>query len=78
MRKFFSFLIGTTMGALVGATLALLLAPNSGEDLRGQIRDRFNVLQDELSQAAAERRIELETYLESLRKPQPEGIQIEK
>jgi len=78
MRKFLSFLIGTTMGALVGATLALLLTPSSGETLRGQIRDRFNTLQDELSQAAADRRIELENYLEELRKPQTEGIQIEK
>ena len=66
------------MGALVGATLALLLAPYSGEALRGEIRERFNVLQDELSQAAAERRIELETYLDTLRKPQSEGIPIEK
>lgn len=78
MKKFFSFLVGTTMGALVGATLALLLAPSSGETLRGQIRERFNTLQDELSQAAAERRIELENYLETLRNPQTEDIQIEK
>jgi len=78
MKKFLSFLVGTTMGALVGATLALLLAPSSGETLRGQIRERFNTLQDELSQAAAERRIELENYLDTLRNPPSEGIQIEK
>jgi len=78
MKKFLSFLIGTTMGALVGATVALLLAPSSGDTLRGQIRDRFATLQDELSQAAAERRIELENYLETLRQPQSEGIEIEK
>ena len=59
MRKFLSFLGGTLMGALVGATLALLLTPNSGETLRAQIRERFAALQDELSQAAAERRTEL-------------------
>ena len=78
MKKFLSFLVGTTMGALVGATLALLLAPSSGETLRGQIRERFSTLQDELSQAAAERRIELENYLDTLRNPPSEGIQIEK
>jgi gas vesicle protein len=78
MKKFLSFLVGTTMGALVGATLALLLAPSSGETLRSQIRERFNALQDELSQAAAERRVELENYLETLRNPPSEGIQIDK
>ena len=77
MKKFFSFMVGTIMGALVGATVALLLAPSSGDTLRTQIRERFNALQDELSQAAAERRVELENYLTSLRDPQSE-IKIEK
>ena len=76
MKKFFSFMVGTIMGALVGATVALLLAPYSGDTLRGQIRERFTALQDELSQAAAERRVELEEYLSSLRDPQS-GIEIE-
>ena len=76
MKKFFSFMVGTIMGALVGATVALLLAPYSGDTLRGQIRERFASLQDELSQAAAERRVELEEYLSSLRDPQS-GIEIE-
>lgn len=78
MRKFFSFLAGTVMGALVGATVALLLAPSSGETLRSQMRDRMATLQDELAQAATERRIELENYLASLRETQPSGIEIEK
>jgi len=77
MRKFLSFLGGTLMGALVGATLALLLTPNSGETLRAQIRERFAALQDELSQAATERRTELENYLANLRQSNS-GIQLEK
>ncbi len=77
MKKFFSFFIGTVMGALVGATLALLLAPSSGETLRGQIQERFSALQQELADAAAERRAELEEYLSSLRESSA-GIQIEK
>ncbi|MFN2144025.1 MAG: YtxH domain-containing protein [Anaerolineales bacterium] len=77
MKKFFSFFIGTVMGALVGATLALLLAPESGETLRGQIQERFIALQEELAQAAADRRVELEEYLSSLRESSA-GIQIEK
>ena len=54
MKKFFSFFVGTVMGALVGATVALLLAPASGETLRSQIQERFAALQDELAQAASE------------------------
>ena len=77
MRKFLSFLGGTLMGALVGATLSLLLTPSSGDTLRTQIRERFTALQDELSQAAAERRSELEEYLANLRQPNS-GIQLEK
>ena len=46
MKKFFSFFVGTVMGALVGATVALLLAPSSGETLRAQIQERFVALQD--------------------------------
>jgi gas vesicle protein len=77
MRKFLSFLGGTLMGALVGATLALLLTPSSGETLRTQIRERFLALQDELSQAAEDRKIELENYLTTLRE-QKSGVQLEK
>lgn len=77
MKKFFSFMVGSIMGALVGATLALLLAPNSGDALRSQLRERYAALQDELSQAAAERRVELENYLATLRDPQSE-IELEK
>jgi gas vesicle protein len=77
MKKFFSFFVGTVMGALVGATVALLLAPSSGETLRAQIQERFVALQDELVQAASERRAELEEYLASLREANT-GIEIEK
>ena len=34
MRSFFSFLAGSVMGAAVGAAMALLLTPYSGEELR--------------------------------------------
>jgi len=77
MRKFLSFLGGTLMGALVGATLALLLTPSSGETLRTQIRERFLALQDELGQAAEDRKVELEQYLTTLRQ-QKSGVQLEK
>ncbi|HCB01263.1 MAG TPA: YtxH domain-containing protein, partial [Anaerolineae bacterium] len=38
MRRMFGFLIGTFVGALVGSVIALLLAPESGESLRNQLR----------------------------------------
>ena len=40
MRRMFGFLIGITVGGLVGSTIALLMAPESGENLRGQLRER--------------------------------------
>ena len=76
MRKFLSFLSGALMGSLVGATLALLLAPYSGDTLRNQIRNRLDTLQTELEQAASEKKIELEKYLENLRQPSS-GVTLE-
>jgi len=77
MRKFLGFLFGTIMGALVGATLALLLAPESGEELRGQIRQRFDALQAELGEAASTRRLELEQQLSNLRQPKTTSVPLE-
>ena len=69
MQKVLSFLVGTLMGALVGATVAILLAPSSGEEMRGQIRERSYALRDELTEAAQAKRIELEKQLQSMRQP---------
>lgn len=72
MRKLLSFLSGVVMGALVGATAAVLLAPSSGEELRGEIRSRASRFVDEIQEAAKERRAEMEHQLELLRRPQAE------
>ena len=69
MKKFFGFLSGAVMGGLVGATVALLLAPSSGEKLRGQLQDRFGAFQDEIKRAMDDKRLELEGKLEELRQP---------
>jgi gas vesicle protein len=69
MRRIFSFVIGATLGGLVGATLALLFAPASGEELRTQITDRSQVFATEIRQAANSKRIELQERLEILRAP---------
>ncbi len=69
MRRMFGFLIGIFVGALVGSTVALLLAPESGENLRGQIRDRGQGFVNDVRHAADSRRIELRGRLNSLRAP---------
>ena len=72
MRKTISFFVGVVMGGLVGATVALLFAPESGSELRDQIRDRAESLTGEIRQAVGDRRIELQDRLETLRKPPAE------
>jgi gas vesicle protein len=73
MRKTMSFLSGSMIGALFGAALALLLAPASGEELRNQMQERADRVQNEVKAAAATRRAELEQQLASLRRPQKPG-----
>jgi len=48
------FLAGLMIGGLVGAGLALLLAPQSGEKTRGQIRAKSLQLKDEAMEGLAE------------------------
>jgi len=72
MRRMFGFLIGIFTGALVGSVLALLLAPESGETLRGQIRDRGQNFLNDIRHSADARRIELRSRLDSLRAPREE------
>jgi len=69
MRRMFGFLIGIVVGALVGSTVTLLLAPESGVQLRGEIRERGNAFFAEVRSAADNRRIELQNRLEELRAP---------
>jgi hypothetical protein len=67
MRSFFNFVAGAVMGALVGATTAILLAPSSGETLRGELRDRTSKFTGELKAAAETQRAELEAQLDRLK-----------
>ena len=58
--ELFDFVGGLVVGALIGAMVGLLLTPQSGEDLKGQVRERMNLMIEEGRRAAAERRAELE------------------
>jgi len=69
MRKIFGFLTGIIMGGLVGAVVAILLAPYSGEELRNEVRQRVRAFQDDLNQAMSESRVELEKKLSDMRQP---------
>jgi gas vesicle protein len=69
MRGVLSFLSGAALGLVVGASLAILLAPSSGDELRKQMQERAERIQLEVKQAAEARRRELEQQLETLRAP---------
>lgn len=58
---FGSFFAGLIVGGLVGAAVALLMAPQSGEETRGMIRDKSIELKDravEYSGTARDRAVE--------------------
>lgn len=60
MGKLLEFLGGLLLGALLGAAIAMLLAPEPGDKTRGAIRSHLNAVIEDGRRAAAERRAELE------------------
>ena len=71
MNRTFSFLAGAFCGALIGATVALLLAPEAGADVRERTRTRLQDMLDEVRAAGSDRRAELEEQLAQLRAIRP-------
>jgi len=69
MRRMFGFMIGVFIGALVGSTVTLLLAPESGAKLRDELRARGEGLVAEIRNAAEARRMELADRFQELRSP---------
>lgn len=67
MRKLGNLMFGALLGGLVGGTLAILFAPASGEETRGNIQAYFENLKEEVNRAADEKRTELENQLKALR-----------
>jgi LPS O-antigen subunit length determinant protein (WzzB/FepE family) len=70
-KKFFGFVFGGLVGAAIGAGVALLFAPESGEELRADIRERGDKVVGEIKDAAAMRRAQLQDRLNTLRHPAP-------
>lgn len=69
MRRILGFFIGIFVGWLIGGTIALLVAPSKGEELRGQIRGRSTGFIEDIKGAAEERRAQLEQQLSAMRAP---------
>lgn len=73
MRRFGLFVFGAITGALLSSSLALLLAPTSGTNLRKQIQDYSHQVIDDIKAATQQRRSELETELKNLQAPAKQG-----
>jgi gas vesicle protein len=70
MKKALSFITGAAIGGVVGAVLAMLFAPSTGQNLRNQITEYVLQTKDDVMKAGQDRRDELEHELEVLRQPQ--------
>jgi gas vesicle protein len=57
MNRALNFFGGMLLGALVGVTLVLLLAPRSGAETQEMIQNRVQAIMDEGRQAAEARRL---------------------
>lgn len=66
-NDFGSFLAGFMIGGLVGAAVALLLAPQSGEETRQVIKERGIVLRDKAVSYGQDARTRAEHALEEAR-----------
>ena len=73
MRRLLFFAGGGICGAVVGAAVALLLTPASGDDMRDGARGRVSDAVAEARMAARRRRQELEAQLADMTNPRSDG-----
>jgi gas vesicle protein len=64
------FLEGFLIGGLIGAAVALIMAPAPGDEIRGRFQGQFDRVRSEVNKAVSQRRAELEQQLSDLRAPQ--------
>jgi gas vesicle protein len=60
------FIVGFAIGALAGAAAALLLAPESGEELRKDISDKTIELKDQAQQLAVDTKVKTQQQVDAL------------
>jgi gas vesicle protein len=68
MNKMLSFMAGAFCGAIVGTAAALLLAPESGEELRSDMVNRWEEALTEAKQAMEETRVDLQSQFDQMQK----------
>ena len=68
MNKLFNFVLGLSLGVAAGFAVAVLLAPESGEDTRRLIQERKDYIIQEGKRAKAATEAELTAKLEELKK----------
>ncbi len=71
MRRLMFFAGGVLCGVMIGATVALLLTPASGEAMRGDARHHLDDAMADARRASEERRKELEAQLARMTSPAP-------
>jgi gas vesicle protein len=69
MARFVQFVVGLLLGAIVGVAVVLFFVPESGAETRRRIQERVEAILAEGQRAAEERRVELMTQFEELKKP---------
>jgi gas vesicle protein len=65
-QSFLAFLIGLILGGLIGAAVALLYAPQSGEETRAAIRDKSIELKEQAMEQATVLRDQAQQQITSL------------
>jgi gas vesicle protein len=62
-----SFFTGLAIGGVIGAAAALLMAPQSGESTRAEIRERGSEIQEKAEATYARMQVQLQSALSDLR-----------
>lgn len=61
------FLAGLVAGGLIGAAVALLIAPQSGEETRAQLREKSEELKNTASESIADSRVKADAIIADAR-----------
>ena len=65
MKRFSRFVFGALIGAFIGSSIVILLAPESGEETRAALSSRINNLSKQIGTAIAERKAEMLKEIEN-------------